>query len=484
MRVHCALLVLAITASSQTFRDPAPPKVNPVSPQADSLPAANTDVRFHKKPKPLAKGAVTSDWPYFLGPTHDAVSPETKLLHKFPGGGPAKVWEMKKGTGYSSPSISGGRLVFLHRVGNREIVECLKADTGERFWQHAYPTDYEDRYGYNNGPRASPVIDGDRVYTIGAQGKLFCLRLATGQVMWARDLLAEFKVPQDFFGVAGTPLLEGDALIFNVGAPGGPTVIAIDKNTGKLLWGTGKEWGASYASPMPGVVQGQRRVFVLAGGESNPPTGGLLVIDPKIGAVDFTFPWRSKSYESVNASCPIVLGNNVFISASYKTGGAMLEIQPGMKHKVAWTTPEFGLHFNTPIHKDGFLYGYDGRNEPDASLAAVDAKTGKVAWRETPGWEETISVQGQERRQFLGMYRGTLLQTDGQFLSLGELGHLVWMDLSPKGYKEVSRTRLFLARQSWSLPVLSRGLLYVVQHDRDVTTDTGPRLICYDLRGE
>ena len=442
-------------------------------------PSRNPEATFHRKPKPLPKGAVTSDWKSFLGPAHNGISPETRLAHQFPPSGPPLVWEMKKGTGYSGPAISGDRLVFIHRVGNEDIVECLKAETGERFWQYRYATDFEDRYGYNNGPRASPVIDGDRVYTLGAQGKLFCFDLMTGAIRWRRDLQADFKLRQDFFGVAGTPLIEGDLLIMNVGAPG-PTVAAFDKMTGKLAWGSGSEWGASYASPIPADVHGKRRVFVFAGGESDPPTGGLIVLDPKTGAVDFTFPWRSKSYESVNASCPVIFGNKVFVSASYRTGGALLEIQPDMKPRQVWTTREFGLHFNTPIFKDGYLYGFDGRNEPDASLAAIDAATGKAAWRVTPEWEETIG----DRKQLLGTYRGSLLHVDGQFLALGELGHLLWMDLTPKGYKEVTRAWLFAARQSWTPPVLSRGLLYVVQNERDVLNGTGPRLLCYDLRGE
>ena len=178
---------------------------------------------FHGKPKPLPAGAVTHDWTSFLGPTHNGVSTETRLLHKWPKGGPKLVWEMKKGTSYTSPAISGDRLVFFHRIGNEERVECLHRETGERYWTFSYPTQFEDRYGYNNGPRASPVIDGDHVYTYGAEGKLHALKLETGQLYWKRDLRAEFKLPQDFFGVASTPLIEGDLLIINVGAPGGPT---------------------------------------------------------------------------------------------------------------------------------------------------------------------------------------------------------------------------------------------------------------------
>lgn len=443
---------------------------------------AAAQTRVVRKPGALAAGAVVEDWPCFLGPRHNGVSGETKIAKSFPASGPPLVWEMQKGTGYSSPGIAGGRLVFLHRQGNEEIAECLHPETGERFWQFKYPTQFEDRYGYNNGPRSSPVFDGGLVYICGAEGKLHCLEAESGKVVWKADFQKDFRARQDFFGVASTPLIEGGVLIANVGAPGGPTVAAFDKKTGKVVWTAGKEWGPSYASPVPATVHGKRRVFVFAGGESDPPTGGLMCLDPATGAVDFTFPWRSRSYESVNASCPVVTGNRVFVSASYRTGGAMLEITPEFQHKLLWKTGEFGLHFNTPIHQDGYLYGFDGRNEPDASLACIEAATGKLMWRETPEWKETFEVNGVRREQMLSTYRGTLLQVEGRYLVLGELGHLLWMELTPKGAKELSRAWLFAARETWSTPVLSHGLLYVVQHSRDMLRNRPPRLLCYDLR--
>jgi outer membrane protein assembly factor BamB len=436
--------------------------------------------RSLSKPKPLASDAVTHDWTTFLGPTHNAISTETKLSRKLP---PPLIWEFTKGTSYSSPAIAGDRLLYLHRVGGEEIVECLHAETGARNWQVRYPTDFEDRYGYNNGPRSSPIIDADRAYSVGAQGQLYCLEIGTGKVIWKHDLDKEYRVHQDFFGRASTPLIEGSLLIVNVGAPGGPCVVGFDKTTGREVWRAGTEWGPSYASPVPAVVHGKRRVFVFAGGESKPPSGGLMSIDPSNGHVDFTFPWRSRAYESVNASCPVIFDNKVFISASYRTGGALLEILPDFTHKQLWTTQGFGLHFNTPIYKDGYLYGFDGRNEPDASLACVEASSGKVVWRKTPEWAEVFSVPGQARqRQLVSTYRGSLLAVDGQFLCLGELGHLLWMDLTPKGFTEVSRAWLFAARESWTLPVLSRGLLYVAQNTQDIVTGARPRLLCYDLR--
>jgi len=440
---------------------------------------ASGQARAHRKPKSLRVGAVSDDWRSFLGPSHNAVSSETPLTRALP---PPLVWEMPRGTGYASPAVAGAHLVFVHRLGDEEIVECLLAETGARRWQFRFGTEFEDRYGYNNGPRSSPVIDGDRVFTSGAEGKLHCHDLATGALLWKRDLRNEYKVPQDFFGTASTPLVEGELLIVNVGAPGGPCVIGLDKTTGRERWRAGREWGPSYASPVPAVIHGQRRVFVFAGGESDPPSGGLMSIDPATGRVDFVFPWRSRTHESVNASCPIVFDNKVFISASYRTGSALVDVRPDFTHRVIWTTQEIGLHFNTAVYRDGYLYGFDGRNESDASLACVEAATGRVVWRNTPEWTESFEAGGERRQQVLGTYRGTLLAVDGQFLCLGEMGHLLWMNLTPKGYKEVARAWLFAARESWALPVLSRGLLYVAQNTRDALSGAPPRLLCYDLR--
>jgi len=442
---------------------------------------ANGQTRVHGKPKPLPSGAITHDWRSFLGPSHNGVSTETKLSRTLP---PSLIWECPKGTGYTSPAVAGDHLVFVHRVADEEIVECLQPETGASHWQFRYPTEFEDRYGYNNGPRSSPVIADERVYTTGAEGLMHCFDLASGQVVWKKDLRAVYHVRQDFFGTGSTPLVEGPLLIVNVGEPGGPSVVGLDRRTGREVWRTSTRWGPSYASPVPAVVRGKRRVFVFAGGESDPPSGGLLSIDPVTGRADFAFPWRSRTRESVNASCPVVAGNKVLVSASYRTGSALVEVLRNFTYRVVWTTQQFGLHFNTAIHRNGYFYGFDGRNEPDASLACVDAANGKIVWRETPEWMEVVGTGDRTREQFASTFRGSLLAVDGQFLCLGELGHLLWMDLTPAGYREVARGRLFYAPESWTPPVISRGLLYVMQNTRDVFEGTGPRLLCYDFRAE
>ncbi|MGE0394159.1 MAG: PQQ-binding-like beta-propeller repeat protein [Vicinamibacterales bacterium] len=435
---------------------------------------AGAQARVLRAPKPLAPDARTHDWASFLGPTHDARSTETRLSRALP---PPLVWDLPKGDSYASPAVAGSRLVHLHRMGDQEIVECVHAETGARHWQFPYGTAYEDRYGYNNGPRSSPVIHGGRVFTVGAEGTLHCLDLMTGRMVWKRDLRVDYRLKQEFFGTGATPLVDDGRLIVVVGAPGA-TVVAFDTDTGREIWRAGKDWGAGYASPTPAVIHGRRRVLVFAGGESQPPSGGLVCLDPATGKVDFTFPWRSRTYESVNASCPVVIDNRVFISATYRTGSALIEVRRDFTHAVAWTARDIGLHFNTAVHQDGYLYAFDGRNEPDASLVCIDVRSGDVVWREVLEWEESIGG----RTTAMGPYRGSLLAVDGQFLCLGEMGHLLWLDLSPKGVRQIGRTWLFAARESWTLPVLSRGLLYVCQNTRDVLNRAEPRLACYDLR--
>jgi outer membrane protein assembly factor BamB len=437
----------------------------------------------------LPKDAVTHDWPSFLGPTHDLVSTETKLLKRFPMSGPAVVWEAKRGSGYAAPAIAGDRLVMFHRVGDEEVIDCLHRETGQRYWRVAYPSTYTDRYGYSDGPRAAPVIANGFAYTLGVAGRLHCVEMSTGRVRWQRDVNREFKLSQNFFGCGTTPLVEGDKLIVNVGARGGPTVAAFDLKTGRMVWAAGKDWGQSYAAPVPATIHGKRRVLVFAGGETpagEKPTGGLLCIDPANGKVDFTFPWRGRRRESVNGSPPLVLGQDrVLLSECYGSGGVMLQIAPDLASaKPLWDNEAFGTHFMLSMYRDGHLYGVDGHGPNDAFLACVNAETGEELWRTQPEWKEMLPTRGGEREMTMGTYRAWLMPAgDGpEVLCLGEFGHLLWADLSPKGYQQLDRTRLFLAPETWTPPVLSRGLLYVCQNTEDRLSGKGPRLLCYDLR--
>jgi outer membrane protein assembly factor BamB len=478
-----SILSLHVGAAAQTFKDPAPPAVQSLS--AIPLPEAKAQegLKFHGAPRPLAPGAVTHDWRAYNGPSLNATSSETPLVTSFGKSGPTMVWEVPKGQGFAAPAVIGERLVLFHRVGDQEVVECLNAETGKRFWKSGYPTEYSDRYGFNGGPRCQPVSDGEFVYTLGAAGKLHCFKLTTGQILWKRDILKEFKLPQNFFGVGATPLLEGDVLIVNVGAVEGPCVAGFDRKTGKMVWGAGKDWTPGYAAPVAATIHGKRRVFVFTGGDSRPAAGGLLCIDPVSGKVDFTFPWRSRTYTSVNASAPLIIGNQIFISECYGEGGALLEVNADGSYRQVWTSEALNTHFMTAVHKDGYLYGVAGHGPQNAPLVCIDLKTGKEMWRLEPDWEETIKTEQGDRKARLFPGLASLMLVDGRCLLQGEFGHLAWLDLNPKEYKEVERVRPFLAPETWSMPALSRGLLYVCQNERG-PDGTAPRLICYDLRGE
>lgn len=419
----------------------------------------------------------------FLGPQRDGRSRETRLAKKWPAEGPPLVWEMKRGSGFASPVIAEGRLVFTHRVGNESVVDCLDPETGKRYWRYAWPCSYRDRYIGNNGPRSTAAISDGKVYVHGVQGVLHCFELATGRIVWKRDLNAEFGIEQNYFGVVSSPLVMGDLLIQNLGAPGGPCVVAFDKHTGKILWGAGSEWGASCASPVLAEVHGKQKLFVMTGGDSRPPSGGLMVMDPRTGAVDFTYAFRSKTYESVNGASPIVDGELVFVTASYGVGSAMLTLEEDGGFEQVWKNRHVGIQFANPIFQDGQVYVIDGVSGRAGSAVCIDPATGEEAMRLDLDWEDTYVQDGKEVTRTFTPGEGSLLWADGDFLCLGDSGHLLWLDLDPEKGRVLARTWLFGATESWTPPVISNGLLYACQNNRERFGDAPPRLLCYDLRG-
>jgi outer membrane protein assembly factor BamB len=433
---------------------------------------------FHHAPKALAKEATTADWPRFLGPADNCTTPESPLLEKFPSTGLPLVFEISRGDSYASPIIADGRLLHFHALEGKETLDCLHPETGQRFWSFDYPITYKDRYGFSTGPRSSPVVDGDRIYLIGVTAMLHCLDLKSGTVIWKRDLMKEFEVPKYFFGYAPNPVVHKDKLILNVGGKAenksGTSVVALDTKTGKTVWEHKDTWGASYASPIITTLHKKPVVLVLAAGESKPAHGGLLVLDPETGKLHFRFPWRADIYESVLASTPSALpGNRVFISDCYKKGGVLLQFDEELQGKPVWIAQEFGMHMMVPQLLDGHLYGFAGRNIPDTEFKCLELATGKVVWQDEMRWKENERVTG--------LFRGSLLQAGKRTFSLGEDGSFAELSLTPKGPKILQRTRLFSARETWTPPVIHRGLLYIMQNT-DGFDGTKRRLVCYDLR--
>lgn len=417
--------------------------------------------------------ARAEDWPHFLGPRQDLHSAETGLNFTFPETGPRVVWEVERGKGHSGPVIAAGKLVFIHQVDKEEEIRCLEADTGKEIWSHRYPVDVAQSYGITDTPRSSPVIDPEtgRVYTLGNDGDLICFSLDDGTISWQLNLEKEFGPSPFFFGYGSCPLVYGDMLIVQVGADKA-CVVAFEKSSGEVIWKADHEWNGSYASPVVMPINGEDRLLVFAGGMVKPPHGGLLCIDPTDGKIEDAFPWRSENFASVNAATPVPCGpNRVFLTEDYGKGGVMLEYGSDFRARIAWTSPEFGCQFQTPIYHDGVLYGFGGNG---GLMIAMDAYSGRMYWNEA-FYQTTIPWQGRDIPISLG--HGHLIHVDGGFLCLSENGALLRMQLDASGFRILSQARLFYAPETWAPPALSNGLLYVNQNE------LGSRLICYDLRG-
>lgn len=414
-------------------------------------------------PKPAVDERPGTDWPSFLGPTGDSISTEKGIISPWPQQGLRRVWAVDTGTGYVAPAISKGRLFLFDRGTEKLRLRCLKSETGEQLWQFEYPSDYVDMYGYDNGPRAAPVVDGNRVYIYGPEGKLHCLATEDGKQIWMVDTKEKFGVMQNFFGVGSAPVVEKDLLLVQVGGsppnsaevgtgrtkPNGSALVAFNKETGEVKYQTGDEL-ASYSSPVLATINGRRWGFLFA-------RGGLLGFDPANGKIDFTYPWRARILESVNATNPRVIGDKVFISECYGVGSSLLKVKPGGSEVIWKDDPDarnkrMRCHWMTPVYHDGYLYGSSGRHLPEAELRCIELETGKVKWSQDD------------------LTRTSLLMVDGHFVCLGENGVLRLLKVNPEKYEEVSqmvvRRNAALTAQThrnpfWAAPVLSHGLLYV-----------------------
>ncbi|MCA9217643.1 MAG: PQQ-like beta-propeller repeat protein [Planctomycetales bacterium] len=424
----------------------------------------------------VAAGLLAEDWPQFLGPTADSKSAEKGLIAPWPDTGPEIVWARPLIESYGIGSVSAGKYYQFDFNGRQAILHCLDATTGKEVWTFSYPSSYRDLYGYNSGPRTSPVIDGDRVYIYGVEGMLHCVNAQDGSKVWSVDVNKQFNVVQNFFGVGSTPAVFEDALIVMVGGspvedlelpPGrldrvsgnGSGVVAFDKLTGKVKYQLSNEL-ASYSSPRIVRKDDQPVCFVFA-------RGGLLGFDPRDGKNEFFYPWRAQTLESVNASNPVVVGNEVFISETYGPGSSLLSFASDNDFQVVWEDDErkrfksMQTHWNTAVYHEGYLYGSSGRHEYNAELRCIDWKTGEVKWTQP------------------GLTRSSLMYVDGHFVCLSEDGTLRLLRANPEKYDLVSTivyrtadltkgggegrefTPRLLKSPAWAAPILANGLMYV-----------------------
>jgi len=368
------------------------------------------------------------------------------VVDTFPAGGPPVVWTKRVGQGFAGPVVAGDRLVLFHRVGDEAVVECLDAAGGAAKWSAKYPTNYRDDFGFDEGPRATPAVAGGRVFTFGAEGVLACWNLADGAKQWSADTKAAFHADKGFFGVACSPLVEGELVILNVGGKDGAGVVAFGVNDGKVRWkATNDE--AGYASPVAATIGGRR--YVLSFNRE-----GLVGLDPADGAERFRFHWRSRSHASVNAATPLVVGDRVFLSASYGTGAVLLSLAGGTPKEIWSGDDVLSNHYATSVQREGFLYGFDGRQEQTPRLRCVEWATGKVRWT-----EENFGA-------------GTLLLAADRLVILTEKGEVILAPAKPDAFKPTARARV-LKSVCRAHPALAGGLLYA----RDQDT-----MVCVDLR--
>ena len=423
------------------------------------------------------------DWPGFLGVRRDSATIE--VVAPWGESGPPLLWSIERGESYASPVVIGDRVVFTHRIDDVSHVDCLDRATGQRHWRHSFPTTYSGEYIRNSGPRATPVVADDTVFVHGIEGEMIALALETGDVEWERDLTKELGAPESFFGVVASPLVVDDVVIANVGATGGPCVVALDRRTGETVWGAGDEWGASCASPVAATIHGRDRVLVVTGGKTRPPTGGLMVIDPANGDVDFSFPFRSKTYTSVNGASPVVVGDAVFLTASYSTGSVMLDLDADGGFAERWKKRRFGLQFGTPIVHDGALYCVEGSAGLIGAITRLDPADGTVSWRTEIDETIEFEVGDTKRKMDMSVGEGALTMLgDGRLLCLGDTGLLVLLEVGDTGARVLAKHAGWFAPDTWTPPVVARGTLLLAQNSVCRFTEATPRLLAYDVRAE
>lgn len=393
----------------------------------------------------IAVPAAAADWPQFLGPTRDGIYTGPALRETWPAAGPPIVWRKPVGTGLSGPVVAQNRLILFHRVADREVVESFDALTGAPQWRHAYPTTYRDDFGFDEGPRAVPVVANGIVYTFGAEGRLHAVELSSGKPLWNVDTMRQFGVAKGFFGAAGSPLVESGKLIANVGGKDAG-IVGFDAKTGKVLW-TATSDAASYSSGVAATIAGRRTVLFLT-------REGLVGLDPENGQVRFRRAWRARQAASVNAATPLVIGNAIFVSAEYGPGAGVLQFD-GATLQDVWLSDEvLSNHYATSVHHEGRLFGFHGRQEFGPVFRAVDMKSGKVLWSTERFGAGSVTLAGT------------------RLLILRETGELILAAASPAAFQPLARAQI-LPPTVRAYPAVADGLLYV---------RNGETLICLDLR--
>jgi len=382
--------------------------------QSDAIPSRQVQAVKATSDDPVA------EWPRFLGPAFDGTvgKPTAEIDWTR---APKMKWGIEVGDGYGIGSVSDGRFFQLDaerqfdavtsRQVSRERLRCFDFVSGQELWSKSNDFLYSDLLGYEDGPRTSPTVVGDRVITFGVTGILKCRHVRDGSEIWSVDTNARYGVVQNFFGVGSSPLVfDGKVIVMVGGSPAedqdiapmqldrvsdnGSAVVAFDLQDGRELWKTGDDL-ASYSSPRLFKLGGVDYVLVFA-------RTGLILVDPAEGNALWQFKHRASIRDSVNAMVPVVSGDEVLISECYEVGSALLQVAK-TGPRVIWQDPPrdrrrqaMRCHWATPVLVNGCLYGCSGRNAPDSDFRCVEWKTGEVQWVDPRRTRSSVARLGSQ----------------------------------------------------------------------------------------
>jgi outer membrane protein assembly factor BamB len=373
----------------------------------------------------LVGSLIADDWPQWRGPSRDGVWHETGLLEKFPDKQLKLKWRADIASGYSGPSVAAGRVFVTDRlVEPRQVerVHAFDAETGKSLWTHEYDCAYQ--IGYPAGPRASVSIDEGRAYALGAMGHLHCLDAASGSVLWRKDLAQEYRIRMPIWGIAASPLVDGDLVIVQIGGEGA-CLVAFDKRSGQERW-RALDDNASYSAPLI-AEQAGHRVLVCLTGEH------VVGLDPTSGETLWKYDFPPAKMVITIAS-PVIERERLFITSFYD-GALMLRLDPTkLAVEKLWRkqgpdekhTDALHSIISTPLMIGDYVYGVDSYGE----LRCLQATDGKRLW-------ESDAATPHARWSTIHFVRN-----GARIWMFNERGELIIAKLSPEGYREISRASL------------------------------------------
>ena len=383
----------------------------------------------------LAQGTgYCADWPGWRGVDQAGTWQDVRLPEKLGPENVRKRWSVKIGGGYSGIAVKGKRVLTMDRPLKQETerVLCFDAESGKPLWKWEYKAAYGD-LDYDNGPRATPTVTEDAVYTLGATGLIHCLALSDGRKLWSLDCEARLKAKRPIWGHASSALVRGDLVYFHIGGRPDATLIALDRKSGSLRWRALSD-RPGYSTPLSVSMHGKPQLLAWT-------ADNLASLSPESGEVLYKTAFKTSNFDVAIIS-PVPIGNSVFISG-YWDGSAFFDIDKELRPKKTWTTKALNCLMATPLHHDGYLYALDKRD----GLLCLSLKDGSVIWSD--GHRMTT----KERNPHASMVWGA--KEKGLSVILNARGDLILARLSPKGYSERGRVHLIDGRWIWSHPAFS-----------------------------